>query len=608
MYFIYWIIFLAIDNIAYATLNQAESALIDAIENNDIKNTQALIEVGKIPYRNFLKQNKIASIDNLDFYTAKKDTPLTLAIKNNCPEIVKILLKAHANPNLTNKYLPISMALESENYEIANMILKNEDFNINFLDKEQNSVFTYLINNKKWPPLNYLYNYYFCKENKFFNINGNMFTDSLCGIYFKSRNNEDIKDAWIAQMRALFFWEKYQYNKKNIIRFIIEKDFIEALLEYKKIYEENYLLDKNNDKILFKNYCENIRFKNNADLIHYAVSHNAIKILKYLLKDLQILPDSVCNANKRTAFFKAVMEKKYNLAFILFTSGASLKKKDKYYKNIKFTCASEPNSLQFLSLLKQILKIKSDKEIETILQFINQESWSIDKNQTWLNLELKKMIMDHLKKIKKNLYLTNFAHEQTNEYFSTQCLICEDEHNIGYIVGPALCNCFICSECTKIFINTGLQDARVKDFRCPNNKCNRQVNIEYLKKNNITNEQIERYYLHLYLKRSKDTLHCPSADCIGGIELAKDSYEANTYLSYECKYCEFSGCINCQSEHHTGKCDQIINNNQYNELQELLKKKAIKLCPKCQVAIQKNEGCERMKCFQCSASFYWYNI
>ena len=32
-----------------------------------------------------------------------------------------------------------------------------------------------------------------------------------------------------------------------------------------------------------------------------------------------------------------------------------------------------------------------------------------------------------------------------------------------------------------------------------------------------------------------------------------------------------------------------------------------KLCPKCKIKIQRNGGCDEMRCSRCKFKFYWYN-
>lgn len=594
MKFICLTVFIIFSNIIYATLNKAQERLIDAIKNNNKEELQALLITKQVPYQSFLGNNKIAQLEHVNFLTTDKQTPLTLAIKQRNVDLVKILIDFGADINISGESLPISLALKNEDYEIVNMILKNKSFNINAIDAHNNTCFKYLIIYKKWLEISYLYNYYYHENNKNYKIH--IFEkNNLCNLYLESNKNnyqdaQDIKDAWLAYIRALFFTENYDYQKTDVIYFFIEKDFLEGIKEYKKIYEEN-------SKNSFITLCKNI------NILNYCLTYNAIIIIEYFLKELNLNPDDFCDKQKRTVFFKAVIGKKYNIAFLLFTYNASLDKKDKYKKSLKQSCISNANSIQFLSLIKQISKYKSDEDMNNIINKLNNSLWSIDKHQTWLTLELKQVIINYLKKLKAKRDLLTFAQEQTQDNFMIDCIICHDSHMLNNVIGPALCQCFICEDCSKTFIKVGLENARNADFVCPNKQCSKKVRIEYLKHNNISDEKLEQYALHLHLRFSKYTINCPTPDCIGGIVL--NNNDDNTYVPYDCAYCNFDGCIRCQKDHHIGDCKAIVSHedNFYDSVKSL----NIRPCPKCLAPIEKNQGCSQMKCFKCGYGFTWWD-
>ncbi len=591
LYLIITIFFIA--QTTYAGLNLAQNTLLEAIKNNDSLQAQALIIAKKI---------YTTEIKNFDFFNKQKKTPLILAIENNNPEIVKALLNANANPNFNPNILPLSLALEYEYYEIANMLLNNKNFDISTKDYFGVSVFQYLTNTKKWLPLCHLYLCYFNENNKFYKAcDSNIINTKIDSIYLdalknNSKETKDIKAAWQAKIQALFFINKKNYKNSNnqflnILYFIIKNDSVKMLKIYKKIFEEHF---------------ENIKI-NSLPLLHKATIYNKINIIKYILEDIKVLPDEERDRQGRTAFFRAVIEKKYQIAFLLFSHGASFKKKDKYGRDIKTASIVNYNSQQFIELLEQVSSFNgTDEEMNNIIMFLNNIPWSVDNDQTWMSLNLKNMFIKHLQKIKKKKDLLAFAQEQTKEEFLVKCLICEETCNVSYISGPALCQCFICPDCTIRFINSGLQNARTKDFICPNSQCNHKVKIDYLQKNGVSEEQLQQYALHMHLRLSQYTLPCPTPDCIGGVKESQSlTQNTKNYLGYDCKYCDFDGCIRCQNAHHAGQCEQIIDEDNTIFLNSL-KKNGIRNCPGCNVAIQKNEGCSKMVCFKCQTSFSWY--
>lgn len=92
-------------------------------------------------------------------------------------------------------------------------------------------------------------------------------------------------------------------------------------------------------------------------------------------------------------------------------------------------------------------------------------------------------------------------------------------------------------------------------------------------------------------------------DCKSNSSESK-SKSARGYL-VTCPYCEEDMCLDCmRPSHGSDSCDKakLVEENQ--SLQ--LIKNISKPCPKCGAHIQKNGGCNHMKCMLCYTQFVWH--
>ena len=62
-----------------------------------------------------------------------------------------------------------------------------------------------------------------------------------------------------------------------------------------------------------------------------------------------------------------------------------------------------------------------------------------------------------------------------------------------------------------------------------------------------------------------------------------------------CPYCEFDMCLNCVRPYHEGTCSELAAEEEKMTLKKI-KDMGAKPCPRCGVNIEKNGGCNHMKC------------
>ena len=109
-------------------------------------------------------------------------------------------------------------------------------------------------------------------------------------------------------------------------------------------------------------------------------------------------------------------------------------------------------------------------------------------------------------------------------------------------------------------------------------------------------EKYDRFMKDLEIRMSKDSKFCPIPGCS---QILKRP--TGTQLT-TCDKCLKEICYTCQSAWHNGKFCKDYQEEIY--LDFGLKTGAHR-CPKCQVIIEKNKGCNHMKCYNCKYDFCW---
>ena len=91
-------------------------------------------------------------------------------------------------------------------------------------------------------------------------------------------------------------------------------------------------------------------------------------------------------------------------------------------------------------------------------------------------------------------------------------------------------------------------------------------------------------------------VYCPRVDCQWVHDLER---VPETKLKINCE-CGYDFCAYCKEPWHEKNCNEANRN-----LKAYFRKRKSKWCPKCWVRIEKNEGCNHMKCSNCGTDFCW---
>jgi len=170
-----------------------------------------------------------------------------------------------------------------------------------------------------------------------------------------------------------------------------------------------------------------------------------------------------------------------------------------------------------------------------------------------------------------------------------------------------------CSPCWVDYLKDGSRSKECVNLPCPAYKCNVVICEAHWKKlleekSPLVLDRYLKFCRENFVECSKDFAFCPGKNC-------DMTYSSNAGIAKEvnCKKCGLRFCWACKQESHFPSSCEVCrkwnskNSDEAENLQWILAK--TKKCPKCHVAIEKNQGCNHMTCNKgvggCGHEFCW---
>ena len=195
-------------------------------------------------------------------------------------------------------------------------------------------------------------------------------------------------------------------------------------------------------------------------------------------------------------------------------------------------------------------------------------------------------------------FLNNFEPnvlKDTNES-SNDCQICFDTINShdSYILK---CKHIFCKRCLKDYLKEAIENGKVNMISCPDQDC--QVEFPESQIRDLCSvelyEKFTKFKKNIEVNISKDHRWCPERNCGRVIENRSGNPHATCV-------CGFEMCFKCGQEWHPG----ISCKKHFEKLHVgWSKDRKIQKCPKCNVRIEKAEGCNHMTCSLCNYEWCW---
>jgi len=158
--------------------------------------------------------------------------------------------------------------------------------------------------------------------------------------------------------------------------------------------------------------------------------------------------------------------------------------------------------------------------------------------------------------------------------------------------------------------------------RCPSQDCETRITLIDLKAIGVAPSVVSLWHqsmLDLFIDRHPYFTFCPNTDCSTIVwngrtftdfhdnDVKDDSGRLqDTIMDVCCKCCETKFCFQCGKEPHVpARCTDLQNWKRRIENSKIWIKEKTKPCPNCNVPIEKNMGCNHMRCSQCNHTFCW---
>eukprot|EP01130_Rhizamoeba_saxonica_P016476 TRINITY_DN7624_c0_g1_i2.p1 TRINITY_DN7624_c0_g1~~TRINITY_DN7624_c0_g1_i2.p1 ORF type:complete len:560 (-),score=138.66 TRINITY_DN7624_c0_g1_i2:32-1672(-) len=184
-----------------------------------------------------------------------------------------------------------------------------------------------------------------------------------------------------------------------------------------------------------------------------------------------------------------------------------------------------------------------------------------------------------------------------------ECMICCDM--VPAEESTALrCQHRFCNICWESYLSIKIKDGQVHTT-CPARGCNILVNediIEGLVPASVY-EKYVRFAIKSFVEDNNHVTWCPAPSC--GNAITSDMISG---MTVQCS-CSYRFCFSCHEESHVpASCAQVRNWNKKcmddSETGHWLGANT-KQCPRCQVLVEKNGGCNHMTCRQCRYEWCW---
>lgn len=186
----------------------------------------------------------------------------------------------------------------------------------------------------------------------------------------------------------------------------------------------------------------------------------------------------------------------------------------------------------------------------------------------------------------------------------SMCSICCDD--VDSTNSSALsCNHIFCNECWETHLSTKINEGE-PEIHCPHLKCNTHVTDNFIKQivPPSTFEKYLRFVTKNFVRENDSVRWCPTPGCQSAITFDQSNSTSDSAI-VQCNYCGNQFCFKCHNEAHApATCEQM---KLWVKEADIYNWRTINCreCPKCNVSVEKNGGCNHMTCQQCKYEWCW---
>ena len=542
----------------------------------------------------FIDQFSIGFIFRKD--KSKKPKIYNFEKKNKLFRTKTFTKKGNLSAQLAHNLISLGYSLDSIMCLIKIHNFSNVEEALNLLEKD---------------PISKLYNHYFFESKKNYFSQDSKSDDIVIKVNNKSKNKRNKGDE--DRCRICDGTREEHINEKDEFN----KELIKARKEYEK--DQYYECESTNVNIKEKNKMQiNVleRVKTmgnnlnlNKDKDKYLILNLNQNVHKYYMnnknnKDNSQSPMLLLHNSKTQ-----IINKINDLSFIN-------KQSRNKSNSIKIPINNEKEETQEIDSLtkNQISKLISESKME-----LNQDEQNEEDNQINISNQVNNSNDNNSINNKENENFDNTKLEkyginlETINLFNNPeiCKICCLNNINKDNIAQKCCLHYFCDECIKNYITYQINNGIVLEIKCLMAGCPHIYTSEEIKEN-VTN-QTYRKYLRFYSNQikmknpEKIYINCPFIDCDELVDVT-DIQKSSVICGMGHVFCS-----ECRKIGGHNRPDSICNKSELNLdlLNELKKKNPTRIyinykqCPECKVLIEKNDGCNEMKCLNCGFVFCW---
>ena len=461
-------------------------------------------------------------------------------------------------------------------------------------------------------PLTNLYNHYFYESKQNFISQESKSDNAVINIKHENKNK-----------KGLGVWDRCRICGGERNEHITEKDeFAKELEQAKKKYEKDQYYE-------FESPISNKKERKKTDM--------KIKVFERV-KSLE----NNINVNKdKNKFLILNLNNNINKYYMNKGQNNDSSQSSMLFQNSRTQTGTNLNNFNFLNKHNNKNKLNENKK-----NSINNENQDNNINKKGLNSELiseskielkteenkieEKKINDNNQLINNSLENDNIKNEKIdssvhlklekfginletiNQFNNAElCKICCSNMINKDNIAQKYCLHFFCDECIKRYMTYQINNGIVLEINCLMAGCPHIYTSEEIKEN-VSND-IYRKYLRFYAIQIKMKnpeklyINCPFVDCDELVDIT-DIPKGNVICGMGHVFCNECRKIGGHSRSNS-ECDKTeLNLDLFNELKKRNPAKIYqnyKQCPECKVLIEKNDGCNEMKCINCGFVFCW---
>ncbi|XP_078146052.1 putative E3 ubiquitin-protein ligase RNF144A-B [Centroberyx gerrardi] len=191
------------------------------------------------------------------------------------------------------------------------------------------------------------------------------------------------------------------------------------------------------------------------------------------------------------------------------------------------------------------------------------------------------------------------------------CKLCLGEFPPEEMTTLSQCQCIFCTQCLKQYVELLIRDGLEPNVSCPDSACPKQGRLQEDEiECMVAAESLQRYKR---LQFEREVLldpcrtWCPSSSCQAVCRLPEA--EPPGSQPARCPLCRLDFCSLCRAAWHPGRACRDRDRDRDRDPERPpgnSEASPIKRCPKCQVFIQRDEGCAQMMCKNCKHAFCWF--